>query len=295
MYYIGIDAGGTKTAFGLFDQDKLLETLKMPTCHFNQVGFEKGAKILRAGVERLVDEYGIDVAQLKIAIGLAGYGKDLKINQKIEESLAEQLHIYDYTLTSDIHIALIGSLDNQDGIVVIAGTGTIAMALNNGNISRCGGWGYQIGDEGSAYWIGQQALGIFTKMADGRLNKTDLYDAIRKELNLDDDYGLISYISGLENKRTSMAALAKTVSELAERNDPHALGILEQAAQEVGMLVKTLAAQFPGKPIISYYGGVFGSEEFKKYFYQNLEEFDIRPSTKTPVHGALMLLQNQGR
>ncbi len=292
MNYIGIDGGGTKTAFGLFEEDRLIDTLKLPTCHFNQVGFNEGAKILKSEIEQLINSHDIDVTKLRIGIGMAGYGKDATINRKIEETFKKELSGYDYVLTSDIHIALIGALDNRDGIVVIAGTGTIAMALNKGKISRCGGWGYQLGDEGSAYWIGKQSLGVFTKMADGRLRKTDFYGAIKSELMLANDYELIGYVSDLENKRTSIADLAKTVGELAKQNDRHAKEILNLAAKEVSLLAKTLADSFEEKPIITYYGGVFASDYFKDNFEDNLEGFKIHPPVKNALQGACILVRN---
>ena len=64
-------------------------------------------------------------------------------------------------LKSDVQIAIEGALDGQDGIVVIAGTGSIALSLKEGMLQRCGGWGYQLGDEGSAYWIAKKMLNAF--------------------------------------------------------------------------------------------------------------------------------------
>lgn len=75
-----------------------------------------------------------------------------------------------------------GALDGENGIVIIAGTGSIALALKDNIVTRCGGWGSQLGDEGSAYWIAKKMLSIFCQEVDGRLEKTKLYELIKKNV-----------------------------------------------------------------------------------------------------------------
>lgn len=86
--------------------------------------------------------------------------------------------------------------------MVIAGTGSIALSLKNNKLTRCGGWGYQLGDEGSAYWIAKKMFHTFCKETDGRLEKTVLYDLVMKECHLDIDYDIITFMNSLD--RTSI-------------------------------------------------------------------------------------------
>ena len=86
MLYIGIDGGGTKTAFGLFDtHGKLLDKIELPTCHFLQVGYDRCAQCLKDGIYQLIDKHELSCHELNI--GIAGYGSDQQVpncKQKLE-------------------------------------------------------------------------------------------------------------------------------------------------------------------------------------------------------------------
>lgn len=271
MYYIGIDGGGTKTAFALFDaHGQRLKQFTLPTSHFLQVGFEGCASCLKEGIEMLVSSSFLKKDDVYIGIGIAGYGNDQKVRHHLEKAIAQQLIGYQYVLTNDMHIALIGALDGQDGITVVAGTGTIAMAQSHDQIIRCGGWGYQIGDEGSGYWIGKQLLKYFTYQADGRCPKDDVYSAIMTYFRLEQPYDIISKISRLENERTEIASLAKVCADLAI-NHPYCQNILKEAGEYVAKLVATLQTHFEGTVNVSYHGGLFQNSFFKESFENTLK------------------------
>ena len=170
--YIGIDGGGTKTKMVSYDDDgNICQEIVLPTVHILSQTPKKCIEILKAGVEQL-DQQSVS----KIGIGLAGYGQDIKIRKEIEDICLKAFKNRPFVLKSDVQIAIEGALDGQDGIVVIAGTGSIALSLKEGMLQRCGGWGYQLGDEGSAYWIAKKMLNVFCQEVDGRLEKTILYD-----------------------------------------------------------------------------------------------------------------------
>ena len=94
MYYIGIDGGGTKTAFGLFDDyGKCLYQVDYPTCHFLQVGFDGCAKLLKKGIEDVVKHFPDSYQQLLIGIGIAGYGNDKVIREQLESHIEKENEI----------------------------------------------------------------------------------------------------------------------------------------------------------------------------------------------------------
>lgn len=194
------------------------------------------------------------------------------------------MKIETFVVESDVRIAIEGALDGHDGIVVIAGTGSIALSLKNNKLTRCGGWGYQLGDEGSAYWIAKKMFNTFCKEIDGRLEKTVLYDLIMEECHLDIDYDIITFMNSLN--RTSIASYAYINGLAANQGDPYAIEIYRQAALEIRSLIQTLLKQYNSTPRISYIGGVF--EQASQYILPVLNE-TIDPPIHTPEYGAYKL------
>ncbi len=294
-YYIGIDGGGTKTAFVCYDEaNNLVASCVRPSCHILQVDDEKAVSILRSGIEEL-----LDLAKIKgeayICAGLAGYGKNISLRQRIENNAHCAFKGHPYILRNDGEIALAGALDGDDGILVIAGTGSIAIASKGDIAYRCGGWGYMIGDEGSAYWIAKKLLSAYTRQCDNRQPKSLLYAYLYEKWQFHDDYDVIPFVADkLQNKRDAIAGLAVCAYELAMMNDPEALHIYEEAALALAQLVNALAINFPGKVKASYAGGVWHAKDIlmpmiKKHLVENIEFIDPH---RLPVDGASLLAKH---
>lgn len=260
MYYVGVDGGGTKTLFVLYNESGVeLKRHLEGTCHFAQVGYDGLKKVIASGIETILT--GIKDEKVIIGLGLAGYGRESSVRKNIEENLSEVLTGCEWYVTSDSEIALIGALNLQPGILVIAGTGSIAMAHLGEKMFRAGGWGYMIGDEGSAYWIAKKVLEAFSKQSDGRMEKTKLYDLIKEDLHLENDADVISFVLA-HSKREEIAAFALYGYEAAKCQDKVALEIYEQASVEIALMINTLAKQFPTQQVLaSYAGGVFKAKE----------------------------------
>lgn len=287
MKIIGIDGGGTKTKFVLYTSDgKVLKECTYPSCHILQVEEEVSKDILRKGIEELVtkDE------EVMIVAGLAGYGQNQVYRQKIEK-ICSQAFDHPYRIYNDVEIAVEAALGGNDGIVVIAGTGSIAFCKHNGETKRCGGWGYALGDEGSAYWIARKLLEKFCKQADGRMEKTVLYDKVMEKCNLQNDFEMITYMNDvLKKDREKVAKLAVIAYEAAMENDPVALDIYQQSADEIVSLIKTLQKSFDSKVQASYIGGVFkaGSLLLDRINDQ-LENVDLHEPLYPAEYGAYLL------
>jgi N-acetylglucosamine kinase-like BadF-type ATPase len=260
MYYIGIDGGGTKTKFSIMNEwEEIVGTIDKGTCHFNQVGFDGLEQVLREGFHELLQHSKIDSTQIKrICLGLAGFGEVRNIADKIRNSVKVVFEDYDYLLLNDAQIALAGALGGQDGILIIAGTGSIGLSLNKGQYERSGGWGYQIGDEGSAYWIGRRTIEYYSKAADGRLNQGMLYHLVKEKWGLKNDYDLILYMeSALHTRREQIAEIAPLTTEAARNGDIYALDIIKEAGRELARIINHLAKSFKHRIMASYIGGVF--------------------------------------
>ena len=295
-YYIGIDGGGTKTLFRCVDEDlKEIKTQSFPSCHVLQVETSQAIAILKEGIDRMFDALPAN-AEVYICAGLAGYGNDKSIRHKIESIANEAFQGIPYVLYNDAQIALAGALNNEEGILVIAGTGSIALSKYQNNLYRAGGWGYMLGDEGSAYWIAKQLLEEYTMQCDGRSQKGDVVKALKQYCKLEDDYDIISYVSNvLKNERNKIASLAKIVYELAKKKDPVSLRIYDQAGYHIASLINALARDDKHIYKASYIGGVFKAgnlilEPIQKYLKKNIL---LHEPYHDPAYGAILLAKEK--
>lgn len=287
MKYIGIDGGGTKTKFVLFDQDgKVLKTCSDRSVHILTQSSQECIHILQKNVEALDP-----LKEAYIVAGLAGYGNQADLRRRIEDICQKAFQDRAYDIYSDVYIAMMGALDAQEGIVVIAGTGSIAYSYLHGQTHRCGGWGYQLGDEGSAYWIGKELLKYYCQMVDGRKEKTILYDHVKAACHLQNDYDMITYRHHLMNERQNIAQLAQINFQLAKLQDRHALSIYQRSAHFLADLILTLSKDFSQPCLVSYIGGVFQAGDYILSPLSKLldSKHTLIAPLHTPEYGAYLL------
>jgi N-acetylglucosamine kinase len=147
-------------------------------------------------------------------------------------------------LTHDAEAALVGGIGRRYGAALIAGTGAIAYGINaRGQTRRADGWGYLLGDAGSGYWIGREALRATARACDGRGPQTPLQDAILTELGIGACDELVNRVYASDVKTPQIAALAPTVHAVSRAGDPVAREILCRAGKELG---STLCAVIHG-------------------------------------------------
>ena len=293
-YYVGIDGGGTKTAFLCYsEKNEKISEFVLPSCHILQVEKEEAVRTLKSGMKRIHDELDIqEKDEIYICAGLAGYGRNQNIRKKIEEVCAESFGNHVFVIKNDAEIALEGALNGNDGILLIAGTGSIALAKKNKEYFRSGGWGYQIGDEGSAFWIAKKLLQAYSMQNDGRMPKTLLSSYLMKACHLYNEYDMIAYVSDvLEGKRDKIAQLAIYAYDLAEQNDPVAISIYEEAALCLWNLIQALQPIFDGKILVSYAGGVWKAKEYILEPLRKLCDNDIEivKPFHSPAYGAYLI------
>lgn len=265
MYYIGVDGGGTKTKFVLYDEEgRILHDVSMPTCHILQVSDEVCVQILKDGLHNVMQDFSyISSDDMLIVAGLAGYGREEALRNRLIKNCKQAFYPYHHLLYNDVQTAITGALNGDDGIVVIAGTGSIALSICSDVEKRCGGWGYSLGDEGSAYWLAKKMLEVFCKQADGRLPKTLLYDLIMQTYHLQHDFDLISFVNQtLKQSREGIASMAIVLYQAVKQKDEHALRLYDDAAKELVMMIHVLQKDFQDEVKVSYIGGVFKSGEY---------------------------------
>lgn len=266
-YFIGIDGGGTKTAFVLgTETGTVLEETELTGCSYRQLGLDGAVDLLENGVMALLDAQNLGRGQVQgMVIGLPCYGENAQIDREVEMLLKQRLGPIPLFLTNDVVVGWAGSLELKPGIHVVAGTGAIAYGENaQGDQARCGGWDEFFSDEGSCYWLGRRMMELFSKEADGRIPKGPLYDLVRQRFALSDDYQFIEkVIPKISSRREAVAKLQILLGQAARAGDKAALEAYLSAAEELALVaagVKHRLHLADGCPV-SYSGGLFQADD----------------------------------
>jgi N-acetylglucosamine kinase-like BadF-type ATPase len=295
--YLGVDGGGSKTAFALIDHTgRVLARATAPTSYYFNDGFEVVERVLAQGVTDVCGQVGIAPADIHAAFfGIPGYGEASDDIARLDAVPAGVLGHDRYSCDNDMVCGWAGSLACEDGINVISGTGSMTYGERQGVGHRVGGWGELFGDEGSAYWIATQALNAFSRMSDGRMARSALHSRIAERLDLAGDLDVVSLvIDKWSGNRTSIAALATTVCQAARDGDTMAQRILAEAIDELVVLIETTrtAVGFTDGEVVpvSYSGGMFSDEGFRTRFVAALADqpakYDLRRPLLDPALGA---------
>ncbi|MDQ2890948.1 MAG: hypothetical protein M3R65_10435 [Gemmatimonadota bacterium] len=172
-------------------------------------------------------------------VGAAGAGRE--VEQAALQNALIQRDIADETVVeSDASIGLADAFGDGSGILLLAGTGSIAYGRGpSGFLARCGGWGSVFGDEGSGTWIGRRALSVVAAAHDGREPETALTGAILTAAQLNEPEELIPWAIAAD--RESIAALAPSVFAMAMQEDVRANSIVDMAVEELTLHVRALA------------------------------------------------------
>jgi N-acetylglucosamine kinase-like BadF-type ATPase len=157
--YLGIDAGGTKTDCAVSNGAELLGQATGASCKLARVGKDRGRENLQAVIRQATETARVDPATIQhVCIGMAGASLAEAVHwaqQTIRELMPEST-IY---VAGDHVIAHRAAFGTSPGVLVISGTGSIAFGRNqNGETARAGGWGPNVSDEGSAFWVGREAV-----------------------------------------------------------------------------------------------------------------------------------------
>jgi N-acetylglucosamine kinase-like BadF-type ATPase len=294
--FLGVDGGGTKTHFVLVDRDgNLAASCEGPSSYHLEIGIDGLRDVLADGLAALFRRAGIDGSAIAHAFfGLPAHGED-SVAQVLLDAMPEPLLGHRrYRCGNDMVCAWAGSLGGEDGINIVAGTGSIGYGERRGKSARAGGWGEVFSDEGSAYWIAVQGLNIFTRMSDGRLPHGPLYDAFRTELDLGPDLDLCAKVMNTHT-RGSIAAMSQLVDRAAQGGDASAIRILDDAARELAAIAEAVRRALAFEPDesapLSYSGGVFNAgalilDPLRRHLAERSGTYQLRAPIVMPSGGA---------
>lgn len=173
-------------------------------------------------------------------LGVAGVDRP---NEKaeFERLLREELELRcPLLVAADADTALVGGLKSTEGMILVGGTGSIAVGrLADGTRVRAGGYGHFLGDEGSAFSIGFQAIRRSLRSREGRDERTGMLDSLVKHFGLEEP-GMFVPLVYQRFDKAAIAALASLVEGFRAGGDPLAVSIYEEAARELAMLVSSV-------------------------------------------------------
>jgi N-acetylglucosamine kinase-like BadF-type ATPase len=259
MHVLGIDAGGTKTVCLLADErGAILAEGRGPGANLHVAGELEVEKVLHEVMEAAIGER--DITPAAICLGIAGVDRDDEA-RTVRAIMRRIGHKSRVLVVNDALIALVAGAQDAPGIVIIAGTGSIVYGRNTaGEAARAGGWGHMIGDEGSGYWIGREAVAAVMRAADGRGPATRLSNDILAHFSVGDVSRLPRIVYDPEVPRMHIAALGPIVEGAASDGDAVAMRILERAVDELvlGALSVATRLEMRGDAFVFYLaGGVF--------------------------------------
>ena len=263
--FLGVDGGGTKTQAVLADRHgEILSQEKTGASNPLRVGVEASVREIAEAVDAACDAIGKSRSDIVAAfVGLAGVRRE-DLRMRMRQSLQAELGVENLEVTTDAEIALYGATDGKEGIVIIAGTGSICCGRNSaGEFSRAGGWGPLAGDEGGGAGIARRALQQIAKASDGRDEKTRLSEYACRYFRADtsDDLAMAIYAPTMTNDK--IAGFARFVIEAARAKDRIAVELLTEAARELGIAANAVIKNLglgKKKFQVAYVGGIFNAD-----------------------------------
>lgn len=297
-FYLGIDGGGTKTECVVGDETRLLAQSVGSTVKIKKVGEDAAGQAIEATIMQACAQAGVlprDLSQT--CIGLAG--SSIPEVSDWAYAVLSQLVGGEVTVVNDTLIAHQAAFHGGPGVLVIAGTGSNVLGINDrGDTARAGGWGPIISDEGSGFWIGRTAVAKAMRSYDCG-NSNALLNAIMRAWKLHSREEVVSMANS--NPPPDFACLLPAILRCAESGDGLAREILTLSAAELAQLARIVIRRlWPGPaPIsIAVTGGVFAhSSEIGQMFANSLRaerpDATINLDPVHPVMGALSMARQK--
>jgi N-acetylglucosamine kinase len=278
-FVLGLDSGGSKTFGAVADaRGIVLRTWKGP-------GLDPmGAADWQHLLQQAVGELCAGEAPAAAMLGLSMHGEIEAVSASQQKAVGALLTCPHLTL-NDVEVAYDGAFPGADGVLMLAGTGSMAWMKLGGNSARIGGWGDAFGDEGSAFWIGREALSVASQQLDGRRDGSSFAEGILSACGCSAD-SLIDWAYGQSSLRAAVARLASHVDQMAEAGDDVAIALLQQAAEMLTRHVEAARRKLGNASLQwSYAGSVFKSRTVVRHLTSRLGS-PVLPRLP-PVGGAL--------
>lgn len=290
-YIIGIDGGGTKTEAVAYD-------LEGNELYKVQGGAGNLSSDAGSALSNILDTINKCRDELKgdecvfIALGLAGVesGNNKEI---VYQALKKEFNT-EIKVMNDADIALAALLKGEDGILTIAGTGSICYGIHNNKSARAGGWGHLIGDEGSGYYIAMEAIKNMASREDDLMPLDNLSNNVLQALSLKSPQQIKGFV--YSKGKAEIASLATVVVKTAESGDKASINILKNAGRDLARISLQVCNKLNLKSNVKI--GIIGSvlnkctivkSSFEKELTKSLDGFKIIHGNTSPTLGGYYL------
>ncbi|MET1128444.1 MAG: BadF/BadG/BcrA/BcrD ATPase family protein [Thermoproteota archaeon] len=292
MILVGIDGGATRTrAIAYHLELGAVWTGEAGPSNPVNVGVTTAALNIRAAVEEALRRGGLPIGDVALAVaGLAGLDSRLILKQ-VEPHIASSSGLGQrLVLEHDAHVAWLHATRGREGVLVIAGTGSIAYSAHGGRRIVVGNRGWLVGDEGSGFWLARMALSRLARALDGRSPHSCLTKGLMQRLSVRNGDELAYWFFLTRGRVDRIASVAVHVLELADEGCEDAAELVRQGAE---LLAESacIAARASGSRTIYVVGSMFKSTTFREAFANQVEAQGLRLSLSRvyPVLGALYI------
>lgn len=297
---LGVDGGGTKSIGLVADPSgNILTRRESGASNVNVVGLDGAARSLRKVITDCCDDVRCPPNELRsVVLALAGAGNEQNregikkaLNELFQKDGIKPPPIF---VETDARAALEGAFDGGPGVVIIAGTGSIVIGKTpRGDLLTIGGWGRFLGDEGSGYFLGREALRVVTLQMDRRGEATKLRQKLAETHHLETREDIIKAVY---QEKLELSRIAPLVLEAAAENDIVSQKIIQSAALLLAEQARVIVLQMGilRKVGLVMAGGLIEHENV----YSNtlhmklmklLPQVDVRQPLHSPAHGAVLM------
>lgn len=290
-FLVGIDGGGSNTKLLLTDINlNLLEESVGGPSNFLKIGLDSASQNVYELVIPFIHKY--KESRFYIVIGTAGAGRK---NDADEFEFNLKKYFYQNAVVkvvSDAGITLKGAFENEDGAILIAGTGSILYYKSDKVVNRVGGFGRLIGDEGSGFSIGRKGLNTLAKIFDGRLLSSLLMNLAEEKFEINSQELLITKVY---KESFNIASFSEVVIEAANQGDKYSLDILKEEAEELFIHITTLIRKENLKKLnLVLTGGLLSNDNIFKSTLINkinkeLPQVEVVNPKHSPEYGAVLI------
>ena len=240
-YVIGLDGGGTKTKVLVADRNKkILESFLAGAINYNGSEKERIDRNMQTIFQTILEKGYANKDCIGICIGTAGISNPL-VHQYIKSNIDLFGYSCPVSIVGDHETALVGALLQSEGMILIAGTGSICYGRDEkGNSYRTGGYGHLIDDEGSGYAIGRDILSAVVRAYDKRCEATVLTKLVLDYLNIQTIEELIRYVYDPGHSKKDIAKLSVLIEKAYRLQDQAAIAIVDHCVSELMELTKPI-------------------------------------------------------
>ncbi|MCP4985883.1 MAG: ATPase [Colwellia sp.] len=283
--FLGIDGGGSKCKAIVMNRDNEILGTGISGPGNPLHGFEQATSSITESAKLALKDAGLDnieLSEIVAGVGLAGVNLPV-----LFDKMAAWKHPFQSMhLATDLLIACLGAHDGSDGAVIISGTGSCGFSNVDEQQTIVGAHGFPHGDKGSGAWFGLQGVKQVLLSLDGLVAPTLMTDVLLNKLSCNDDTDLVEAVAS--QKATFYAQQANLVFDAAEQGDKVALDIVNEGAEYINSIARTLNAKNP--PRMSMIGGL--TPRLKPWLSEEVKA-NLAEPLNAPEVGSIILARQQ--